>query len=235
MTTNKQLRMAMRDMLFITWAVEPDVVRRIVDQRLELDTRADSNGRAVAFVSAVCFHVTEVSSGALPLPSLSFRQVNYRAYVRAGELPAVCFLEMKVNSRMVTALTSLMNVPVSYEDIDISTAPGGAGLSRYSISSAGLRAEATIESSDPEASLDDLVAPQFITDRVVGFAGAAGGMFRINLDQPLLDSVSARIHKVQPSGLEQLGLLTPGQSAQPCSVLYVRDGSFGADAPVREW
>jgi len=235
MTTNKQIQMVMRDMLFITWALPPEVVRKLVDERLELDTKTDSKGQVVAFVSAVCFHVTELRSGVLPLPSLSFQQVNYRAYVRAGAVPAVCFLEMKVNSRMVTTLTSFMSVPVYYEDIDITTSAAGPGFMRYTVKSAGLRAEVMVAQHDVETGLDAEIPPQFITQRLVGYAGAGNGMFRIDVEQPGLDAVSARVQNVQASSLERLGLLTPAQSARPDSALYVREGLFGADTPVREW
>jgi hypothetical protein len=235
MTSNKQLQMVMRDMLFITWAVEPEVVSKLVDERLELDTKSDSNGRVVAFVSAVCFRVDEVRSRALPLPSLSFHQVNYRVYVRAREVPAVCFLEMKVNSRMVTAMTSLMSVPVYYEDIDITTSPGSNGSLQYAVKSAGLRVEAMIGENDVEPELDGKIGSQFITNRLVGYVAVGNGMFRIDVEQPGLDDVSARVQSVQAPILEQLGLLTPDQSAQPYSVLYVREGLFAADTPVREW
>jgi len=225
--------MVMRDMLFITWALPPEVVRKLVDERLELDTKTDSDGRIVAFVSAVCFHVAEVRSSVLPLPSLSFQQVNYRTYVRAGEVPAVCFFDMKVNSRMVTALTSFMSVPVHYEDIDITTSTAGPGLLRYTVKSAGLRAEVMIAQND--VALDEKIPPEFITHRLLGYAGAGNGMFRIDVEQPGLDAVSARVQNVQVPSLERLGLLTPAQSAQPDSALYVREGLFGADTPVREW
>jgi uncharacterized protein YqjF (DUF2071 family) len=109
MNTNKQIQMVMRDMLFITWAVEPDSVRKMLDARLELDTVRGPDGRDVALVSAVCFHVTDLRSGLLPVPSITFEQVNYRTYVRAGAVPAVFFFEMKINSRMVTALTSFLS------------------------------------------------------------------------------------------------------------------------------
>ncbi len=235
MTSNKRLQMVMRDMLFVTWAVEPAVVRKLVDHRLDLDTKIDSSGREVTFVSAVCFHVTEVRSGMLPLSNLSFQQVNYLAYVRAGEVPAVCFLDMRVNSRMVTTLTNFMSVPVYYEDIDITTSPGTAGLLSYNIRSVGLRAEAMIDHNDVEPALVGEVASSFITERLVGYAGAAGGMFRIDVEQPKLESVAARVHNVQAPSLERLGLLTPDQSGRPFSVLYARDGMFGADTPVRQW
>lgn len=235
MTTNKQVQMMMRDMLFITWAVRPEIVRKLVDLRLELDTTTDSNGQAVAFVSAVCFHVADVRSSVLPLPSLNFEQVNYRTYVKAGEVPGVCFLDIKVNSRMVTALTGFMSVPVHYEDIDITTSPAGLGQLRYGIRSGGLRAEAMIGPHDAEPMLDVEVEPGFITHRLVGYMGVGNGMFRIDVEQPGLESVSARVEKVQARSFEQLGVLTPDQTAFPCSVLYVREALFGADSPVRVW
>ena len=92
--------------------------------------------------------MAEVRSSALLLPRLTFEQVNCRAYVRAGDVPAVCFLDMKVNSRVVTALTSFLSVPVHYEEIGIRTATRANGLLGYSIESAGLRAEATIGEQD---------------------------------------------------------------------------------------
>jgi uncharacterized protein YqjF (DUF2071 family) len=234
-TNNKKLQMVMRDMLFITWAVEPELVRKVVDERLDLDMKTDSNGEVIAFVSAVCFHVTELRSSGLPLPSMSFQQVNYRACVRAGEVPAVFFLEMKVNSRMVTSLTSFLSVPVYYEDIDITTSPADSGLLRYSVTSGGLRAEAMIGGHDQETVSDAAAPPRFITQRLVGYAGAGNGMFRIDVEQPELESILARVQNVRAPSLERLGLLTPDQSAQPYSALYVREGLFGADTPVREW
>lgn len=235
MTTNKQIQMVMRDMLFITWAVEPEVVRKLVDERLELDTKPDANGRVLAFVSAVCFQVSEVRSSVLPLPSVSFEQVNYRAYVRAGEVPAVCFLDIKVNSRMVTALTGFMGVRVHYEEIDITTSPGDTGLLCYTIKSAGLRAAAIVGEQPCAAAVDWKIAPDFITQRLIGYARAGNGMFKFAVEQPGLDAVAARVQSVEASSLEQLGLLTPDQSTQPCSALYVSESLFGADTPSREW
>ena len=233
MTSDKQIQLVMRDMLFITWVVEPDVVRKLVDPRLELDTKTGPDGREVAFVSAVCFHVTQLRSSVLPVPSMTFQQVNYRAYVRAAAVPAVFFLEMKVNSRMITALTSFLSVPVFYEDIEITTSPGSSGALAYRIRSAGLQAEATIGKND-EKDQDDKVPPEFITQRLVGYAGAGNAIYRIDVEQPGLQSISARIQNVKAPSLERLGLLSTDRSPQPYSTLYVREGLFGANAPVRE-
>jgi uncharacterized protein YqjF (DUF2071 family) len=234
MTNSKQLQMIMRDMLFVTWAVQPERARKLIGERLELDTRTDSAGREFAFASAVCFSVTEVRSNVLPIGRLSFEQVNYRVYVKAGEVPAVCFLDMKVNSRMVTTLTSFFNVPIHYEEIDISASGTDAGAMHYTIDSAGLSAEAiTAEPREAGPSIVNLT-PGFITDRLVGFVPTGDGMFKIEIEQPGLDSVSARVVRGRSPRLEQLGLLNSEESTRPHSALYVREASFAANMPTRE-
>ena len=230
MTIEKQFQMVMRDMLFITWEVEPEVVRKLVDQRLELDTVAGLNGRAVALVSAVCFRVADVRSSVLLLPSLSFDQVNYRVYVKAGDVPAVCFLDLKVNSRMVAAITGFMSVPIHYEDIDIETGRGDAGLLRYTVKSAGVRAEVTVGEADAS---DGRIQPDFITARFVGFVRVGDAVFKIEVEQPGLQTIPARVQNLAAPSLEQLGVLTPNQSARPSSALYVREALFGASTPTR--
>jgi hypothetical protein len=164
---------------------------------------------------------------------LSFEQVNYRAYVKADGVPAVCFLDLLVNSRMVTAVTSFLRAPVQYEDINIKTASGGAGLLRYTISSAGFRAEAVIGEKNKGAFADGEIAPEFITHRLVGYAGAGDGMFKIEVEQPGLDATAARVASVEAPRLEQLGVLIPGQPTPPHSALYVRETTFAADMPTR--
>jgi uncharacterized protein YqjF (DUF2071 family) len=233
MTTGKQFQMTMRDMLFITWAVQPEAARKIVDRRLELDTLTDSGGQVVALVSAVCFNVDDVHSSVLPLPRLSFGQVNYRVYVRAGEVPAVCFLDIKVNSRTVTTLTGFLGVPIHYEDVEIRTAPSGDGLLRYMIESAGIRAVAVV-GGQPDKALARLeIESAFITQRLVGYAGTGDSMFKIEVDQLGLEPVSARLESVNATRLEQLGLLNLDQSTRPDSVLFVREARFGAHTPSR--
>jgi len=234
MTTSKQLQMTMRDMLFVTWAIEPGTARRLVDGRLELDTKVIDEGKEAAFVSAVCFHVSDVRSSVIPVPRLSFEQVNYRVYVKAGAVPAVYFIEMKVNSRMVTALTSFLSVPIQYDDIDISTSTEHSGELNYEVRSGGLRAAALMEqpgNNKPE----DRVPSDFFTQRLIGFMGTGNGMFRISVQQPGLDAVPARPQIVQAASLEQLGLLTREESGSPYSVLYVREALFEAETPSREW
>jgi len=233
MTNNKQIQMIMRDMLFVTWAVQPDRARKLIGERLELDTMTDSTGQEFAFASAVCFNVAEIRSSVLPIERLSFKQVNYRVYVKTGEVPAVCFLDMKMNSRMVTTLTSFLRVPIQHEEIDINAARTADAAVHYTIDSAGLRAEViSAEREDLASSLN--VPPGFITDRLVGYVLAGDGMFKIEVDHPALDSVYTRVVRAEAPRLEQLGLLNSEESTRPHSALYVREASFGANMPTRE-
>jgi uncharacterized protein YqjF (DUF2071 family) len=231
MANGKQLQMTMRDMLFVSWAVEPERARKLIGQQLELDTLTDSAGREWAVVSAVCFNVAELRSSAFPLGSLSFGQINYRIYVKAGDVPAVCFLDMKVNSRMVTTLTSFLGVPIHFEDIEIGVARDAAGSVRYTINSNGLRVDAVDGHDDMTGSVRP--SPGFITDRLVGYVLAGESIFKIDVEQSGLDSVSARVVSAGAPRLEQLGLLDSDESVQPVSVLYVRESLFAADMPTR--
>lgn len=231
MTNGKQLQMTMRDMLFVTWAVEPERARKLIGERLQLDTLTDSTGRECAFASAVCFNVAEVRSSVLPIGSLSFGQVNYRVYVKAGDVPAVCFLDMKVNSRMVTALTSFLGVPIHYEDFEINAAADEMGSVRYRIDSEGLCAEALTGADESASSMNP--SPGFITDRLIGYVFARGEMYKIEVEQPGLKSAVAGVVSAKAPRFEQLGLLDSEESMRPRSALYVREALFGANMPTR--
>jgi len=125
-------------------------------------------------------------------------------------------------------------VTIQYEDNEITSTTGEQSVLGYRVRSGGLQAEAVIRLDRTEPP-DGAISPRFITDRFVGYASAGNAMYRINVEQPGLDSVFALIENVRSPSLERLGLLTEDQSARPHSALYVREGLFGADIPVREW
>ena len=123
-----------------------------------------------------------------------------------------------------------MSVPIHYEDIEIRTSSAGAGGLSYTVKSAGVRAEVTI--GNQEAS-DGRITPDFLTARLVGYVRVGDGMFRIEVEQPGLQTAPARVQNVAAPSLEELGVLTPEQSARPYSALYVREALFGASTPTR--
>lgn len=248
-----QIQLVIRDMLFINYAVEPERLRGLVPEQFALDITLNQSGREVAFVSAVSFRNVEVSSTLLPRPRLSFDQINYRAYVVVDEVPSVYFLDMKVNSRLIATGTGLLGAPTSYEEIEIATAPAdsvsAAGTAdvgsgppapntlRYIARSEGphpLVAEVTIggrhESVGPEG---EAIATEFITERPVGYVSAAAeSIFKIEVEHPKLEAVSAHVEQVRAEMLEYLGLLSMDESRRPHSVLYVREATFNSNPPM---
>ncbi|HEY3134650.1 MAG TPA: DUF2071 domain-containing protein [Blastocatellia bacterium] len=223
----------MRELLFVNYRVEPELLVDLVPRHSKPDTRIDSAGRETAFVSAVCFRVAEVSSSLLRLPRLSFEQVNYRAYIRMGEVPAVYFFDMKVNSRAIAALTTFLRAPIQFEDIVLTTGTiETVGDVDYVFRSPGFEVRAVIP-GHPDAASED-TPPDFITHRLVGYAGSEGNLYKIEVDHPMLGAISARIESARAPRLEQLGLLTPDESSRPSSALYVREALFKTKPPTRE-
>jgi hypothetical protein len=246
-----QAQMLIRDLLFINYAVDAERLRPFVPAELALDTVTDGRGRAVAFVSAVPFHIASARTSLLPLPSLSFDQINYRAYVDAGEGPAVYFFDMRVSSRLVSAAASIARVPIAYEEISLATAPvqAGAGAATdvdgdpapYSLRSTvrssgpqGLVVDVTIGGRHATVGPEDTAIPTgFITERPVGYITAANNsLFRIEVAHAEMRAISARVEQARAPLLESLGVLNMDEIAAPHSALYVREVSMDLNIPT---
>jgi len=69
----------------VTYAVEPDRLRPLIDERFELDCITARDGSRKALVSAVPFLDRRFRLTRCPWPTWSFGQINYRAYVTDTE------------------------------------------------------------------------------------------------------------------------------------------------------
>lgn len=241
-----------RDLVFINYTVDPAILRPFVPAELQLNTIVDERGRAVAFVSVVAFHVSDVRSGILPLPPLSFNQINYRAYVNDGEGPAVYFFEMRVNARVISAMTSFWKMPVNYEEINIATAPVSENINsneiksndinlsphalRYKVISSGpqaLEASLTIGGHHEVAGPRGVaVPPGFITERPVGYVTAASdSLYKISVEHAPLNASAAHVESVSAPLLASLGIMNLDETARPHSALYAREALFKSRLP----
>lgn len=242
--------LVMRDMLFINYAVAPERVRPLIPKELELET-VTTGGHTVAFVSVVPFKNVDIRSSVIPIPGLSFEQINYRTYVSTGEGPAVYFFDMRVDSRMIAGASTIINLPVSYESIDIVTTPAHAEpgaidkeatdldrrIVRYEVRSSGaqgLTADVLIGGREPIiGSKDEAIPVEFITERPIGYvSAAAGGILKIAVEHARLDALLARAESVRAPLLESLGILNMDESMRPHSVLYVPDAVFSTNPPA---
>jgi hypothetical protein len=246
-----QIQMLIRDLMFINYALDPDRLRPLVPEELQLDLIARANGRPLALVSAVAFHVAEVRSSLLPLPSLSFNQINYRTYVNAGEGAAVYFFEMRVNSRLVTTATSFLRLPISYEDIEIIAVPppdltGASGIDENVYDPAPDTLRCAVTSSGPQALAADIiiggrqesvgpsdqaVTPDFITERPVGYIAAGDSLFKVEAKHPAMNASTSHVQTVRAPALVSMGLLNLDETMQPHSVLYVREILMDTNVP----
>lgn len=246
-----EIQLFLRDLLFINYAVEPERLRPFVPDDLVIDTLVSEAGKPVALVSAVAFRVTEVRSAVLPFPSLSFEQVNYRAYVRR-EGPAVYFFDMRINSRLITSMTSFLRMPVSFEEIEIATEPVLPSIGASEIELAdeppspnsmrcrvassgprGLQASVVIGAHHEGAGPEGLAVPaDYITERPIGYATVAGdSLYKITADHDPIDSLAARVESVKAPALSSLGILNLDETTRPHSVLYARAALFETKVP----
>ena len=231
-----QVQLSLRNLLFINYSVPPERLRALVPDELELDVSTDASGREVAFVSAVAFHVAEMRSPLLPLVRPSFDQINYRTYVNAGEGPAAYFFNLSVNSRMVLAGTIMLGMPVSYEEIEITSEPNSTVADRVvrcAVNSKGL--DAAIEIGGRHASIgpeDAAIPPDFITDRYTGYVkSAADGIMKITVEHSKLDAITAHVKSARTPTLESLAILNMDESMRPHSALYVGESVFKTYPP----
>ena len=91
------MRMRWTDLLFAHWPIDPDQLRPMLPDDLELDT---FDGRA--YLGIVPFLMEDVGVRGLPAPPLAgrFPELNVRTYVRQGRLSGVWFLSLDAASRI---------------------------------------------------------------------------------------------------------------------------------------
>lgn len=122
----------LRDVCFVHWPVDPDVLETRLPRALSVATRAGTG-----WVSLLG-HRTRPTAGPLRLPG-EFAQVTLRTYVRADGADAVFFLRIYVDSRPVAgAARTLFGVPFEHVDASVTVdeagvrvrtrAPGGRAL-----------------------------------------------------------------------------------------------------------
>ena len=91
------MRMRWVDLLFAHWPIEPDAIRPLVPDGLELDL---FDGRA--YLGIVPFRMEDVGPRGLPAPPVAgaFPELNVRTYVRHAGRTGVWFLSLDAGSRV---------------------------------------------------------------------------------------------------------------------------------------
>jgi len=90
------MRMGWRDVLFAHWAFDPDIIRRLVPDSLEIDVFDDG----LAYLGVVPFAMRNVRPRFAPgMPGhTNFLETNVRTYVRHRDKPGVYFFSLDCES-----------------------------------------------------------------------------------------------------------------------------------------
>jgi uncharacterized protein len=103
------------DLLFMHWRVPAESLRRLVPERLEIDTHEGE-----AWVGVTPFTLRGVRPVLVPaLPFVSeFHEINVRTYVHLDGVPGVWFFSLDANSTVAVAgARTLFRLPYFYADI----------------------------------------------------------------------------------------------------------------------
>ena len=95
---------AWRDLAFVHWSYDPDVVQRLLPEGVEVDT---FEGRA--WVALVPFRMTRLRvRGLPPIPTTTdFPEINVRTYVKVNGRPAVWFFSLDTPKLLPTLAARL--------------------------------------------------------------------------------------------------------------------------------
>ena len=116
--------MRWNELALLHWPVEPERLRPLVPDALELDLK---DGRA--WIGVTPFHMSEVRGRFLPpLPGIAaFPELNVRTYVRAGDRPGIWFFSLDAaNELAVTGARFLYGLPYHLAEMEVGT--GGEGV-----------------------------------------------------------------------------------------------------------
>lgn len=207
------------EILFLHWAVPPEALRALVDERLELDL---ADGRA--WVSLTPFTMRDARLRGLPrLPFVSeFHEVNLRTYVRAEGVPGIWFFSLDAASAPAAALArAALGLPYFrarmtrsepgpvrwYESERLAPGPRPAELRVTFAVGAAL--------PDPPGALDE-----FLADRHALYSTLAGRLIRQRVRHP-----PWRLSEVQLQSLDQTLTRAAGiEVAEPPALARFSEG-----------
>jgi len=164
------------DLGFLHWRVDPEALRPLVPEPLELQTFDGSAWLGITPFRVGAFRLR----GLPPLPLLSsFGELNVRTYVEHDGRPGIWFLGLEAGSRpAVEAARRLYGLPYRHARVDVerrlgwthvdSSRPGAVFSARY-------RGEGDVLPAEP-GSLE-----HFLTERYCLYSGQSSGLGRVEI------------------------------------------------------
>jgi len=220
------MRMSWHDLLFAHWSFEPESVRRLLPNGVELDTFD-----GLAWVAVVPFRMTGVAPRGVPaIPWMSaFPELNVRTYVKVDDKPGVWFFSLDATNA-VAVRVARMAFHLPYMDARMSIQTEGDGYNYSSVrthrgeSPANFRGKYTPMGEPFVAQPGSL--EHFLTARYCLYtADGRGRVLRGEIDHPPWSLHFAELEITENTMLDPLSLECVG----PPNLLFAKD------IAVRAW
>jgi uncharacterized protein YqjF (DUF2071 family) len=211
------MRQEWRDLLFVHWPINPEVIRVLIPPQLDLDLF-----EGTAYVGLVPFTMTGVRPVRLPaVPGLSsFHETNLRTYVRVEERdPGVWFFNLEAaNSIAVRLARRLFHLPYHYAQMLLEREPASRAGESATILYAGARrwpgpvpASYAIRAAaiGPERQAQPGTLDHFLLERYILFTLWNGRLFMGRVHHTPYPLQSARILSLDETVLAAAGISRP--------------------------
>lgn len=230
----------------VTYAVEPERLRRHIPQPFELELVELEDGTRAALVSAVTFLNRDFHLVRVPTPRLTLGQTNYRAYVRHKGAPAVWFLGTAIDTRAVFIPRHVWQMPWRRGrytfDVEREGARGTYG--RFEVSARGeWDLHLAIEDSGKEVGVlpgftSSVQVLNVLTQTHVGFFSrwrSSGGVGRYTIWHDLYQPRSASILEARFGLLAGLDIVPEEEQQTPHSVILEPSVLYHIHLPPRRF
>ncbi|MDQ3958126.1 MAG: DUF2071 domain-containing protein [Actinomycetota bacterium] len=222
----KEAEVDLENFVLVTHAVPAERVRRILPERLTLETFDSEDGREMTLVTTSCFCNRDLRWSVLPRPTHTFNQSTFRTYVTYGRHRGSYFFGDYVDTVPSFLTQGAMASGTRYASYDLDIQRSGAGYSRYSCTArAGKQvlrfvAEAEGRARPRHPFTDGSQKAQFITYRLHGFARNAAGFYTHGrVDHRRLKPFSGTLLEGRFDFWADLGVLPPEEFRPAFSVL----------------
>jgi len=226
------VRMTLRDVLYVSYAVPAEKIRVLVPDILSVATSGDK----VAFISIVALRSSQVRLNLLPFARFHYNQLNIRTYVvdPVSGKHAVYFIKSGVTSRFISMATRISGIP--WQLIDMETELNAQNDTGSYVTSGkwgdkfSLKARADLDS--PEQLLffgDRESAVEFLIRPLIGFVGDNQKLGRFTIGHPEVKPQVWYLSEIDFKLFADLGVVN--ELMNPHSVFFLPAADFSIYLP----
>ena len=228
------VKMTLRDVIYISYALPTRTLRPLVPDILPLATVEGD----VAFISLVILRSTKVRLAAFPLLKFDYNQFNIRTYVvdPVSGRSSVYFIKSGITSRLISILTNIIGIPWQFIELetDMKMTDGSRSISIHGDweGPISLRTQYNADAAvlppffgDTKSAVDFLIRP------LVGFAGDDRRLSRFTIQHPEVEPENWSLLELDCPLFQKL--VTIEDLKRPHSVFYLPTADFSIFLPPR--